>query len=198
MVPPYEVSSASEKPNEFKRYRQVLAALYMGTVAAGFILLATSVVKQLFFRPVVKLDGPVLSATNPDPADLMRCNRDVLDLYNALGDEVSHLLSVPRDGERGDLGRRWESFSREWLREWDEVNAFCRFEELSDSGMDPHYNRMARVHGDLRAMRLKYQSLLVRFDDEQAAELARMRQALDKSRLQIDELRTQQDGGRTQ
>ena len=187
----------SEKPNEFKRYRQVLAALYMGTVAAGFVLLALSVVKQLFFRPVAKLDGPVLSASEPDPADLLRCNRDVFDLYDGLGDEVSQLLAVPRDGQRGDLGRRWESFSRQWLYEWDQVNAFCRFEELSDSGMDPLYNRMARVHGDLRAMRLKYQSLLVRFDDEQAAELARMRQALDRSRQQIDELRTQQDGGRT-
>jgi hypothetical protein len=36
-------------------------------------------------------------------------------------------------------------------------------------------------------MRLKYQSLLVRFDDEQAAELARMRRALDLSRATLDE-----------
>jgi hypothetical protein len=40
---------------------------------------------------------------------------------------------------------------------------------------------MAQVHSDLPAMRLKYQSLLVRFDDEQAAELVRMRRALESS-----------------
>jgi hypothetical protein len=47
---------------------------------------------------------------------------------------------------------------------------------------------MARVHGDLRAMRLKYQSLLVRFDEEQSGELRRMQRALKRSRVALEAL----------
>ena len=47
--------------------------------------------------------------------------------------------------------------------------------------MGDAYDRMARVHEALPTMRLKYQSLLVRFDDEQADELARMRRDLSSS-----------------
>jgi hypothetical protein len=47
------------------------------------------------------------------------------------------------------------------------------------------FDRMAKVHAGLPSVRLKYQSLLVRFDEEQAAELAGMRRALDLSRRDL-------------
>lgn len=197
MLPPESVAEAPEKPNEFHRYRQVLAALYIGTVAAGFLLLGVSVARQLFFRaPVVELQGPVLSPDEPDPQQLLRCNDDVMALYTALGDEVAALLSGPPRDERGQPGARWEAFSREWMRRWDEVDARCRFTELADTDLGIAYDRMARVHGDLPAMRLKYQTLLVQFDEEQAAELARMRRALNLSREVLQERAVQQSGSR--
>ena len=144
-------------------------------------MLATSVAKQLFLHPTVELDGPVLSAENPTPDDLLACNHRVQQLFSQLGDTVSELMSSPaRVGDR-KIYSEWEGFGRRWTREWHKVNQRCRFEELSGSGMSVAYDRMARVHADLRAMRLKYQSLLVRFDEEQADELRRMKRALDKS-----------------
>ncbi len=43
------------------------------------------------------------------------------------------------------------------------------------------YNRTAVVHGDLPTMRLKYQSLLKKFDEEQARQLTAMKRELDES-----------------
>jgi hypothetical protein len=172
----------SEKVNEFRRYRQLLTALYLGTVSVGFLLLAASVVKELFFRPVVQLHGPVLSAENPDSESLLRCNDEVTSLYEDLDQTTLRLIASPSQRQRTDIIAQWEEFSRSWLRRWDRVDAWCRFSELKDTRMGEGYDRMARIHGDLPAMRLKYQSLLVRFDEEQAAELARMRRSLASSR----------------
>lgn len=178
------------KPNEFKRYRQGLASLYLAVAGAGILLLAASVARQLLFhQPRVALRGPVLSADDPNPAELVRCNQDVTDLLLRMGAVTADLLAAPTVGRADDLGRRWEDFSRTWLDDWDEVNQRCRFGELAGTTLGLAYDRMARVHGDLPAMRLKYQSLLVQFDDEQAAELARMRRALDQSRAALADRR---------
>lgn len=171
-----------EKANEFKRYRQFLAALYSSAISAGFLLLAISVVKELFFRPVVQLQEPMLSAEHPDPQSLLQCNHDVSSLYEDLGRITSQLLELPHTHERIDINGQWEEFSRSWLTRWEQVGAWCRFSELADTHLGEAYDRMARIHSDLPAMRLKYQSLLVRFDKHQAAELARMRRDLKRSR----------------
>ena len=180
-----------EKANEFKRYRQILAALYIAVIALGFLLLAASVVKELFFRPVVQLDGPTLSAENPSPEDLLRCHNDVVALFTKLDRQATRLITISPDTasapdqkeeEVRDVIGEWEQFSRGWLTEWDQVNAYCRFSELEDANMGAAYDRMARVHATLPTMRLKYQSLLVRFDDEQTAELFRMRRDLRRAK----------------
>lgn len=188
------MSKGSEKSNEFRRYRQALAAIYLTTIAGGFALLAVSVAVELFMRPHVELDGPVLSAQNPDPAMLLACNQSVQKLYDDLGNETTRLLEAPRRTDADDLGRAWERFGRDWIREWHRVDAMCRFEDLSGSMGEP-YDRMAQVHGDLRAMRLKYQSLLVHFDDEQADELREMRRALARSRNALEKLGEPAAGG---
>jgi hypothetical protein len=66
------------------------------------------------------------------------------------------------------------------------TNAQCGFSELADTNLGVAYDRLAQVHGDLQIMWHKYQSLVVRFDDEQAAELVRMRLALDRSRAAFE------------
>jgi hypothetical protein len=181
------VSKGSEKPGEFRRYRQALAVLYVGTIAAGFALLAASVAKQLLWSPHVEFEGPRLEEDNPDPRLLLECNRHVQALYDQLDQETLDLLGSPPRGRDRDIRREWEAFGKDWIQQWHRVNAQCRFEELSDS-MGDAYERLAEVHGDLRAMRLKYQSILVRFDKEQADELLDMKRALDDSRRAFEAL----------
>ena len=183
------MSLDSKRSNEFRRYRQALTVIYLGTAAFGFALLTASVVKELFFRrPAIELPQSALSVDDPDPEVLLDCHRRVLALLNQLGTETCELLSsVAPSGDRSEVSARWREFSRAWRDEWDVVNAQCRFSELAETRMGVAYDRLAQVHDDLRPMWLKYQSLLVRFDDEQAAELARMRRALDLSRTAFQE-----------
>ena len=163
--------------------------IYLGTAAFGFVLLTASVFKELFFRrPAIELPQSALTVDDPDPVVLLDCHRRVLGLLNELGSKTCELVSTASpSGDRSEVSTRWEEFSRAWRDEWDVVNAQCRFSELADTRMGVAYDRLAQVHDDLRPMWLKYQSLLVRFDDEQAAELARMRRALDLSRNAFQE-----------
>lgn len=190
------MSADNKRSNEFRRYRQVLTGLYLATAAAGFALLGASVAKELFFHhPAVELPRTSLSASNPDPVELLQCQRRVETLLEKLEHETCALLAAPPSGDRSKLSARWEDFSRTWRDEWDVADARCRFSELGGTKLGVAYDRLAQVMSDLPTMRLKYQSLLVRFDDEQAAELARMRRALDQSRATFEQ--QAQEQGRT-
>jgi hypothetical protein len=177
----------SGEHHEFRRYRQVLTSLYLVIAAAGVALLAASVVKELFFRrPAVEPPPTAIAADDPTPSELLECHGLVQDLLIKLGRETCELLALPPSGSRSELPARWEEFSRAWHDEWDVANARCRFSELADTNLGVAYDRLAQVHGDLQTMRHKYQSLVVRFEDEQAAELVRMRLALDRSRAAFE------------
>lgn len=175
------MSSESNQSGEFRHYRRALAVIYVGTVTAGFLLLAASIARDLLFRsPAVDTPRGALDELDPDPDELLRCHAQVGSLLTRLGRTTCELMTAPAaQGKRGELASDWEDFSRAWRDDWDVINARCRFSELADTKLGVAYDRLAQVHGNLPTMRLKYQSLLVRFDDEQAAELARMRRALD-------------------
>lgn len=185
ILAPKRLPSGSRKPSEFKRYQQALAAVYIGTIGAGALLLAASVVKGLFFRPVVQPQVPTLVAGAPDPIDLSRCHEEVTRLHGDLERIAVERLTAPARGRPPDTAPPWESFERKWLQRWEEVNGWCRFSELAAPGWGQAHDLLANVHSDLLAIRLKYQSLLVQFDKELAAELADMHRALDRSRKLI-------------
>ena len=178
------MSQDTKKNPEFRRYRQALTTLYLVVIGLGGVLLTASVAKVLLFRsPTVELTGPRISAENPNPEELMKCNRDVAALLGALGSETAALMAQPT----AEIDRHWEEFSRNWRKTYDEVNARCRFQELANTNLGTAYDRMAGVHAELPAMRLKYQDLLVRFDEEQADELGRMQRALENSLAALEE-----------
>ena len=167
--------------NEFKRYRQILAALYIGIVATAFVLLAVSVVDELYIRG--RSHHPdARRAGNPSHSDLVRCLGDITGLYSELGHRTAELLALPGKDRSAEILPRWKDFSETWLKRWDEVEVSCRFESPLDTARGEAYHSMARVHGELPAMRLEYQSLLIRYDKELAADLARLARELDRSR----------------
>jgi hypothetical protein len=182
------VSEEVKNPNEFRRYRQILTGSYLVVAASVVLLLTVSVIKELFFRgSPVTATGAAISVERPDPKELLECHGIVLNLLTTLGKETAELLSAPARGDHGELtSRRWEEFSRAWRDEWDVAEARCRFSELAGTKLGVAFDRLANVHGELPSMRLKYESLLVRFDEEQAAELARMRRALDLARSALE------------
>ena len=113
---------------------------------------------------------------------LTKCHQDVTELYSSLGSKTSDLLATPlKEGAYSRISQDWKRFTTRWTRKWTEVDARCRFQEASDLKLGATFDRIALVHAGLPSMKLKYQTLLRHYEDEQAAELARMRKALDLS-----------------
>ncbi|MBI4508330.1 MAG: hypothetical protein HY698_01760 [Deltaproteobacteria bacterium] len=172
---PSQPSSGSQGPEEFRGYRRALTVAYVTVLALGSALIVVSIVSELFFRRGER------HPASP-PADPLQCNQDVQGLLEDLGNTAVNLQREAVTGNATDLGGRWEEFAKEWQKRWDLVNTRCQFDELADTGLGPAYDRMASVHRSLPTLKLKYRELMKRFSDEQAAELADMRSALEKSR----------------
>lgn len=192
--------------SEFERYRQVVGAL-MGVGVATMILLATSVARELLFRRPTFTSTPTsVIGDDASPHALLECNQLVMEQLVQLSATTNALLERPLKGppadaddgqhrlnssrgqrsyERGALAKDWKNFSTKWQDQWDVIDARCRFTELAGTNMGTAYDRMAHVYEALPAMRLMYNSLLARFDKQQAAELTQMRRALDSSREAI-------------
>ena len=161
-------------------------ALYICAAAAVFFLLVASIVHHLFFRtPAVELPKSSIVTNQPDPRKLLECNDFVLEQLTDLSEKTNELFAQPLAGEHRDIASDWKNFSTKWRVNWDVIDARCRFTELAETNMGVAYDRMAHVHEALPAMRLKYNSLLAKFDKEQAAELSEMRRALEASRKSI-------------
>jgi hypothetical protein len=188
MVASIHLPGGSEKSSEFKRYQQALAVLYVTVIGAGTLLLAASVVRELFFRPVVQ-PRPDASEIQPaiDPSRLLHCHQEVSALYHQLAERANQLLQPPLRHHERELFSAWESFAQAWRRRWETVNGWCRFSqpqemEISDTSQGEAYDRLADVHAKLFALELKYRSLLARFEEELAADHVELQRALDRSR----------------
>ena len=170
-------------------FARSLRHVYLALAAIATLYITASVVKALWFSgPRAALVEARLQTPKPDSKALLRCNDDVDALLQKLGTTSGQLIAEPTRNPlpKGSvLAARWDAFSRDWLNRWELTDLRCRFSELEGMRLGVAYDRMARVHGDLLAMRLRYESLIRHFDDEQADELADMRRALDASRITL-------------
>lgn len=165
----------------------MLAAIYITVGSLGSLLLLSSVVAELFFR-----HAPA-GMEDPTPLDQLSCNKEVEKLLSELGQTASDIqrdaaVGVARGRDVGEsISDQWEAFSRDWQRQWETVNARCKFDELADTDLGQAYDRMAWVHRRLPGLKLEYKELMKQFTDKQADELAEMREALTLSRKLLEQ-----------
>lgn len=157
----------------------MLVSFYVVVVAGLILLLSASVLGELLFAPNRDITQPVLA--KGDTEGLTSCHQDVTELFKSLGTKTSELLALAHStGARSEIATKWDRFSNGWSQTWTDVGARCSFEEPAEP-MGAAFDRIALVHAELPTVKLKYQSLLHHFEEEQAAELARMRNALNIS-----------------
>ncbi len=180
------MSEEPKKSDEFRRYRQSLTGLYLAAAACCFILLVTSVVVQLSSNVQSTPSDTPISLAKPAPSQLLHCYQKVDQLYQDLGTTAAGLLVPPATGKSQQIGAKWQEFSLKWKLRWQQAERLCRFSDARQIHRGVAYGRLARVHHDLPTMHLKYQSILVQFDNHQAAELMRMRRALDRSQTALN------------
>jgi hypothetical protein len=159
-------------------------AVYLSAAVLGGLLVTVSVIVELWFPP--RLPSPTRSGP-PAPEELLRCNRDLARLLDQLGQAAGSLIAVPATAEpAAPVSTRWAQFSRNWRKDWDQVDARCQFSEGAGSSAGVGFDRMARVHDSLRETHLRYDALVRRFDNEQVDDLIGMRRALEKSRKSLE------------
>jgi hypothetical protein len=174
-----EASSNKRKPSEFARYRRALIIPYAIIATLGFAWLTVSVLVDTF-RPPSRM--PV--ADPPVPAEV--CLVRVRTLLEELQETTLNLLNLPYKERKTHISTDWETFQTQWHLDWLEVQARCGFDRSTTSVAGHQVtnvaiNRMAEVHRELPVMKEKYQSLIAHFEELQAAELARMQNALDQT-----------------
>lgn len=178
---------AADTP-EFRHYRQALVLTYLAVGSLGTVLLISSIVIELFFRPGFR-------AALPTTSDLLDCNQAVQELLEHLNETATRIqasvtareLPKAEAPSPTDLGDRWADFSHDWQKQWEAINAGCRFDERAGTGLGEGFDRMAYVHQSLPGLRLRYQRMLKQFAEDQAEDIADMRRALAKSRKILEE-----------
>jgi len=175
------------KSGETKGLARTVKTIVLSAAIVGGTVVTASVIAGLWFparnRPAVAVSD------RPSPEELLRCNRDVSELLEDLATNAARLVTAPKEnGSPATVSTRWTQFSRQWQERWREVDGHCRFSELAGTRLGVGYDRMARVHEGLQETHLRYDSLIRRFDNEQADELTSMRQALAKSRASLSRI----------
>jgi len=169
------------KSGETTGLARTVKTVVLSAAVVGAVVVTASVIAGLWFPTRARAAAAV--SNQPSSEELLRCNRDVSELLEDLAANAARLVTAPDDpGSPATVSTRWTQFSRQWQERWHDVDARCRFSELAGTRLGVGYDRMARVHDTLQETHLRYDSLIRRFDNEQADELSSMRRALTKSR----------------
>ncbi len=160
------------KHPEFRTYRTALTIAFVAAAGIGAVILAASIVVEIFFHPKGPAPAPVVS--------LADCRRDVTSLLQRLAEAEADLELDAVKGQAGDLPARWDAFAAAWQTDWQATGDRCGFRQNVDTGRGAAYDRLARVHANLATTRLKYAALLSRFAKDVLPDVTDMRSALDK------------------
>ncbi len=167
-------------PAEFRRYRQGLLVAYVVLGGLAGLLIAASVIVDLFFSGTKRAGGAPAAAV-----DLVRCNQDVSGLLDRVGAGAAELQLEAVRGDRAGRAARVQASVERWQDDWRAVGGRCAFDDASAGVPGTAFERMAWVHRNLPALAGKSREMMARFDEEQAREMARMREALQRSRAEL-------------
>ena len=152
-----------KKSGEFRRYRQLLAGVYLVCAAAIGVLLLVSVVKALLFPP------PVSAATAASTAD---CAAQIDRLARSWEAEATAMVP-PLSGPDGERVSRLRALTRERLA----LRARC----LSQAGTGLRGAAIAEGLEALADLEAGIRRLLDQFDRDVAAPRERVRRSLARA-----------------
>jgi hypothetical protein len=153
--------------------------VYFTVGGLAIVLVFASLVAGLWFRRTT--ERPL-----PNPGDMLACHADVRRLLERLGEMTAELHRETVKGEAQDVLRRWRTFAREWQDDWVAVNTRCQFDELADTDQNVAFESMARVHRELITIEKDYDEMMERFGRAEVAEVARLRELLDRSLVDLE------------
>lgn len=163
-------------PAEFRRYRRFVSWFILSFVSIGSIYLLMSVGVTIYRRrnavPAGAPVGMVASAS-----DLESCQQELTDVEQGLErhlDNVPHLVAHYDAAE----AQRWSEDRTFWLGQWQAADQRCKFAEPRSGPYAKEWEQLGVIHAELRETEATYTKELLRFGQNQAPRLDRIRERL--------------------
>jgi hypothetical protein len=168
---------APPAPGEYRRYRRFVSWFILTFVSLGCAYLLTSVAVTIYRRRNAVPSGASVgeSAT---AADLLSCQEELTDVAHGLERHLDNFHLVSHYD--ADEAQRWASDRRFWLGQWKAADERCHFAATRPGKFTKEWEQLAVIHAELRETEASYSKELLRFGQDQAPRLDRIRERLDR------------------
>jgi hypothetical protein len=168
---------APPSPGEYRRYRRFVSWFILTFVSLGCAYLLTSVAVTIYRRRNAVPSGASVgeSAT---AADLLSCQEELTDVAHGLERHLDNFHLVSHYD--ADEAQRWASDRRFWLGQWKAADERCHFAATRPGKFTKEWEQLAVIHAELRETEASYSKELLRFGQDQAPRLDRIRERLDR------------------
>jgi hypothetical protein len=168
--------SAPAAPGEFRPYRRFVSLAILAFVILGSIYLLVSVGVTIYRRQHAVLTGLPIGAI-ASRADIEGCHEELSDVTDGLEKHLEnfHRLVAHYDA---DEAQRWAEDRSFWLGQWRAAGARCQFDEVRGGKLGKEWEQLGVVHTELRETEASYTKELIRFGQDQAPRLDRIRERL--------------------
>jgi hypothetical protein len=168
---------SAASPGEFRRYRRLVSWLVLGFVSLGSAYLLVSVGVTIYRRRNAVPAGAPIGAV-ASAADLESCHEELNDVEQGL---ERHLENFDRllDHYDAEEAQRWSEDQSFWLGQWRAAGERCTFSAPRPGPLSKEWEELAVIHAELHETEAAYTKELLRFGQNQAPRLDRIRERLE-------------------
>lgn len=169
--------SPSHGPGEFRPYRRFVSLFILTFVSLGSVYLLASVGVTIYRRQHAFFSGAPVGAV-ASAAEIESCHDELTDVTDGLEKHLEnfHRLVAHYDA---DEAQRWAEDQAFWLGQWTAAGARCRFDERRGGKLGKEWEQLGVAHAELRETEASYTKELLRFGQNQAPRLDRIRENLN-------------------
>jgi hypothetical protein len=167
----------SHAPGEFRPYRRFVSLFILTFVTLGSAYLLVSVGVTIYRRQhAVPMGSPVGIIASHD--EIESCQDELTDVADGLEKHLEnfHRLVAHYDA---DEAQRWAEDQAFWVGQWRSVGERCHFERRRVGRFAKEWEQLGVAHAELREIEGTYNKELLRFGQNQAGRLDRIRENLD-------------------
>jgi hypothetical protein len=164
-------------PSEFRRYRRFVSWFVLAFVSVGSAYLLVSVGVTIYRRRnAVVLGAPVGHVASE--ADLESCAEELTEVEQGLERHLENFHDLVAHYDVSEA-QRWSEDRSFWLGQWRAADQRCHFAQPRAGKHAKDWEQLSVVHADLKDTEALYTKELVRFGQDQAPRLDRIRERLE-------------------
>lgn len=178
------LSTTNPAPQEFRRYRRLVAGLVLGFVTVGCTYLLVSVGVTIYRQRRGSLQGaPLGEVMSAD--ELRGCWRELSDVTESLQKHLENFHYLLGGYDQAEA-QRWEDEGLFWRNQWSAVGQRCRFRARLPRGEErKDFEALVAAWLELSEIERDYTKELLRFGRHQAPRLDRVRERMKQIEVRL-------------